>query len=434
MRKLTDRQITGLRPKAVRYEVWDGDGFGVRVTPKGVKSFVLVYHFEGHPRRLTLGRYRSANDVKAGRVADGVTFLTLSQARRAAETARERIVEGFDPGVEKIAHRATERAAETVAELIDDYLRLYANPRKRSAAEDQRQLVKDVLPRWGRRKASSIMRKDVQTLLDAVAARGAPIGANRLLAVVRRMFNFALAREVVLANPCAGIERPAAERRRERMLAMKEISTFWRGLDRSDASLSVRIVLKLLLVTAQRRSEVAGISLEELDEAEGLWIIPGGRTKNDNPHVVPLSSLAKELIQAAKVEAARIYGRPLKRTDYLFPSPRKRDEERLPITPGALTQSMARNAKHIGKRISPHDLRRTAHTHMGGEGVGSSRFVRDRIINHTDRTPGQSYDLHEYLKEKRDALNAWSAVLQGVLPETVTEDGKVVALHGGGDG
>ena len=95
MANLTDRKIAGLRPKASRYEVWDGRGLGVRVTPKGVKSFVWVYHFDGKPRRLTLGRYRSANDVKAGRPADGVTFLTLSQARKVAETARERLAEGF---------------------------------------------------------------------------------------------------------------------------------------------------------------------------------------------------------------------------------------------------------------------------------------------------------------------------------------------------
>lgn len=432
MGKLTDRQITGLRPKAVRYEVWDGDGFGVRVTPKGVKSFVLVYHFEGHPRRLTLGRYRSANDVKAGRPADGVTFLTLSQARRAAETARERIAEGVDPGVEKIAHKAAERAAETIGELIDDYIRLHAVPKKKTAGEDERQLEKDVRPRWGKRKAKSITRKDVQILLDEIAARGAPIGARRMYAVLGRMFSWAVGREIIPFSPCTieSRDRPGLEKVRSRHLTLAEVPKFWRGLDKSNASISLRLALRLLLVTAQRRQEVASICIGELDEVSGNWTQPGEKTKNGRPHVVPLSGLAKDLIHAAKVEAVRIYGRPLKRTDFLFPSPRKR-EERLPITPDALTRTLARNVKHIGKRVSPHDLRRTAHTGMGGEGVGASRFVRDRIINHTDRTPGQSYDLHEYLKEKRDALDAWSAMLQGMLPETATEDSNVVTLHGG---
>lgn len=429
MAGLTDKQVSGWKGKADRYEKWDGRGLGVRVTPRGIKTFVLVYHFEGKPRRLTLGRYKPAGAKKTGK--DGVVFLTLSQARRAAEEAREKISEGIDPGVEKAAQRAAAQAAETIGELIDSYLKTYVRKPKetlRSADEYERMLEKDARPAWGKRKAASITRRDVIALLDDLVERGAPIGANRLLAVLSGMFTFALDREIVSINPCTRVKPPGTEKRRERMLTMLEIPKFWRGLDRADCNEAVCIAARLMLVTIQRRQEVAGIRLEELDERNGIWKIPGERTKNEQPHLVPLSPLAMDLIQAAKTRAAKIYDRPLKKSDFLFPSDRKAKDFRGPITPGAVTQALARNDKKLGKRISPHDLRRTGHSHMGGEKIGTPRFIRDRLLNHTDRTPGAHYDMTDYLPEKRTALDAWATLLQELIPETAT-DKNVVALR-----
>ena len=105
-----------------------------------------------------------------------------------------------------------------------------------------------------------------------------------------------------------------------------------------------------------------------------------------------------------------------------------------PITAEALTQALGRNALPLGKKISPHDLRRTAHTHLGGDGIRATRFVRDRIINHADSSAGKSYDLYEYLAEKRTALEAWGAVLEGLVPEARLKRDNVVTLLGGGNG
>ncbi|MEJ2673526.1 MAG: Arm DNA-binding domain-containing protein, partial [Deltaproteobacteria bacterium] len=136
--KFTDKKIQNLKPKSQRYEEWEGNGFGVRVTPRGIKSFVYLYRFDGKPRRLTLGSYPN---------------MTLADAHKAHAEALKKLEQGIDPGAVMVAKRQEERVAPTVADLADEYLRLWARPRKRSWRVDQRILNKDILPIWGRRKA-----------------------------------------------------------------------------------------------------------------------------------------------------------------------------------------------------------------------------------------------------------------------------------------
>src|SRR5205814_8607424 len=169
MARLTDRSIEALRQKATRYEVWDEarKGFGVRVTPRGVKSFVWVYHFENRPRRLTFGTYPRLSLAGAG--------VKLAEAKNI-------LAKGIDPGSSAVA----ERHAETVEDLVSSYLERYARVRKRSASEDERILRKDALSRWAGRKVKDITRGDIVRLLNEIVDRGAPIPANRTLTVQRR--------------------------------------------------------------------------------------------------------------------------------------------------------------------------------------------------------------------------------------------------------
>ena len=162
--RFTDRSIAALKPKVERYEVWEDGrtGFGVRVSPKGRKSWVYMYRFGGKARRMGLGTYPA---------------IGLASARVKHASAKEKLTKGVDPGALQIERKRAERGAETVADLIDEYLEKWARPRKRSAAEDERMLRKDVLPIWGARKAKEITRRDVITLLDGVVDRGSPIQA-----------------------------------------------------------------------------------------------------------------------------------------------------------------------------------------------------------------------------------------------------------------
>src|SRR5690606_36299991 len=157
------------------------------------KSWIFFYHADGKKRRMTLGKYPA---------------LGLADARQLHRSALATKASGKDPALLQQLERTQARTAQTVAELVTEYYDKWAKPRKRSWAEDERILNKDVLPLWRQRKAKDITRKDVLALLDAIHKRGAPIAANRTLAVVRRMFNFALERDIVENSPCYAIKAP----------------------------------------------------------------------------------------------------------------------------------------------------------------------------------------------------------------------------------
>ena len=386
--RFTDKAIAALKPKADRYERWEGGGFGVRVSPRGVKSWVWVYHYQGQPRRLTLGTYPG---------------LGLAAARIKLAEARKLLSEGHDPAPAQVAQRKAERLAETMEELVEDYLAKWARPRKRSAAEDERILRKDVLPVWHRRKARDITRRDVIALLDGITERGAPIAANRTLAAVRKMFNWALGRDLVASNPCAEVKMPSKEQRRDRILSAKELAALWHGLERAPISDAVRLALRFQLVTAQRKGEVIGAEWSEIDmEGERVWTIPPAKSKNGMAHRVPLSALALRLLKDARIASAN--------SRWLCPSPRG---DR-PVSGQAVDHVMRRNRALLGTDdATPHDLRRTAASHMASMGI--SRLVISKILNHAERGVTAVYDRHSYDGEKRAALEAWAQHLDSIV-------------------
>ena len=254
--KFTDRSINALKPKKQRYEVWEDGrtGFGVRVSPKGTKSWLYMYRFDGRARRMTLGAYPRVG---------------LADANVKAAVAKRKLKEGRDPGFELVQERQTEQQAATVEDLVQEYLKRHAEPNKRSANEDRRCLQKDVLPYWGNRKAKSITRRDVIVLLDRIVDRGSPIMANRTLAVARRMFRFAVDRDVVSHNPFLGIRKPAMETTRDRILTEAEIKKFWYGLDVRRGT-----VRKFLQFKLQRNLFVGNFRFEfHSDFGDGMFLL-----------------------------------------------------------------------------------------------------------------------------------------------------------------
>jgi integrase len=431
--RFTDKNVAALKPRAHRYEVWeDGrSGYGLRVSPAGRKSWVYMYRFGGKARRMTLGNYPAVGLASA--------HVKFAQAKKLLD-------HGEDPGAAAKADKLAERDAPTVRTLIDEYLERSAKA-LRSYREIKRVLELDIAPRWGKRKAKSIKRRDVILLLDEIADRGAPIMANRTLNWVRRMFNFGISREVVDGNPTTGVEAPSKETERERTLTDDEIRALWHGLPKADLTEATRLAIKMLLVTAQRPGEVAGIRTRELgDLKERIWSIPGERTKNERIHLVPLSPQAIDLVEVALKSCAK--------NGLLFPSP----DGESPMTSHALSKAFLRNAEALGipqpapqikerapsdrqakaaaklerKRVSftPHDLRRTAFT--GITELGFTRFIADRVTNHTEAGVGRVYDRYEYLREKRAALEAWAQRLEDLLANKKALAGKVVKLRLGG--
>ena len=242
----TARTISGLRPSATQVDYWDDrlPGFGLRVSPGGRKTWILWYRVRGRGRRLTLGTHLA---------------LSLADARGHAREALREVSLGHDPATDR---RAAPRA-DTVDALAAEYLERHAKPNKRTWKEDDRILRSEVLPRWRHQAVADIRRRDVRELVEAIADRGAPVMANRVLALVRKMFNFAVEREWLEANPAGMVRRPSPERRRDRVLTEQEIRTFWKAVEKEPPT--VAAAFQLRLVTAQRGGEVVNMRWEEVD-------------------------------------------------------------------------------------------------------------------------------------------------------------------------
>ena len=204
--------------------------------------------------------------------------------------------------------KEAESKALTVEKLIDLYIERYAKKKKKSWKEDERVLKKE-LGDWEKMKIADIKRKDIISIVENIVDRGSPVGANRALACFRKMFNFAIERDLLEVNPCIHVKAPSRETQRDRVLTGNEIKLLWEALDNGAVTLFVRITLKLILLTAQRKGEILNAEWDEIDLINKWWVIPASKTKNKMAHRVPLSDGAIELFNQMKAYAGGLtYG------------------------------------------------------------------------------------------------------------------------------
>ena len=388
--RLTDSKVKSLRPKKSRYIAWEdgGTGLGVRVSPANRKSFIFMYRFDGKPRMMTLGPYPK---------------LKLVTARLKVAQAKDRLSKEIDPGQELLETKEAVRGAHSVKALIDEYIEKWAKPRKRSWKEDERILRKDVQPVWGKKKAETIKRRDIVLLLDEIVDRGAPIQANRTLAVIRKMFNFALSRGILELSPCVQIPAPSKENQRDRVLSDEEIRKIWLSLDDAGMIKTIQLALKLQIITGQRKGEIVGAEWNDLDLDKAWWTIPKEKAKNNLPHRVPLSPLALKIIKETKELSID--------SPFLFPSPTK---EKSHITEPAIDRAIRNNKELFDiDHFVPHDLRRTVASQITA--MGFPRLTVSKILNHVESGVTAVYDRHSYDKEKRAALEKWSKRLEKIV-------------------
>jgi integrase len=388
MAKLSARTVETLEPPAKgRKELRDDDvtGLILRITVSGKKTWAVWYRHQGRARRVTLGVYPA---------------LGLSDARKLANVTLREIALGSDPA----ATKREKREAETFRELADEYIERHAKRHKKSWKEDRRALDRDLIPAIGSLKAASIKRRDILKVLEAIQERGAPILANRTLEIVKKLFNWAVEQEILEFSPAAVIRPIAKKHSRERVLTDDEISAVWHALAYEPPK--VRAIFQLLFLTAQRKGEVARMAISQLDLSSKVWTIPAAHSKNGRTHRVPLTNHSLEIIQnhLPKVEG----------DTWLFPAVRSD----APIT--RLEKAMTRIKKRSKVDFCPHDIRRTVASKMTGD-LRVSRFVLERILNHTDNSVTAVYDRHSYDQEKRDALCAWADRLLGTVRKPNTD-------------
>jgi len=278
--KMTAQFVESVKaPERGQVDYWDERtrGLGLRVSQGGKRAWTVFYRIGGRMRRLTLGPYPS---------------LSLADARRLAATSLGEVHHGNDPATAK----REARAAETFGELAALYLERHAKVEKRSWPEDERIIDRELNPAWKHRKATEIKRADAIALLDQIVERDAPVMANRVKALVSKIFNFAIRRGIVEANPAHGVGSPGgAEQQRDRVLSEEEIRKVWKALE--SESPKTRAIFRLALLTAQRRGEITGMRWDELDLDAGWWTLPAERAKNRLTHRVPLAPEATRILR-----------------------------------------------------------------------------------------------------------------------------------------
>ncbi len=383
MRKLTDAFVRTLAaPEAGRIEVRDAEipGFAIRVTEKGAKSWILIYHMLGQKGRLTLGSYPE---------------LSLADARKQARKHRSEIARGEDPAAAKSMARTTLTVGEAVAVYIDRY----AKPNKRTWAGDEWAFGKHVLPFWRDRKVREIGRADVITLLGEVA-KTAPVSANRIRALLSKFFSFLISQALCEANPVRDTVRPTKENPREFSLTPVQIRAVWRGIGELENE-RLRDFYKIAFLTCARRGELLGMTWDELDLDAALWSLAAERTKNGRAWRVPLPPTAVDILRARKERAC---GSAL-----VFV-----DENNRPLKRGTLAWAHETFIKRLGIPFRLHDTRSVVVTHAS-EQQGTPADVLDRMLNHvTGGVTAKHYNRNTREPEHRKALSRWDCWLQGV--------------------
>lgn len=385
-RKLTERGVAALSATGSRIEVWDEllPHFGVRVSERGVKVFVVRYRANGAYRRMNLGRY---------------PVLTLSKARERARKVLADAAAGADPALERLVRRSTDTTFGALATEVLAAKR--RTTRERTAAERERLLRVELMPHWKNRPASSITRREVQLLVEKIAER-APILANRTLEVVNIVYNEGLRRgfPTVEANPAHLIRPPGVENGRRRFLSRDEIRVVWNTVETE--FIVTRGLFRFALLTAQRAGAVLALRWTDIDGAN-VWRTPALVFKGKRDQLVPLSAEALAVLELV---------RPLSGDgDYVFPG---RDGGRRANINNAL-QRVCRNSKLPGWTV--HDFRTTFRTHAvratedGGLVVAPN--VADAVLGHKEASLGFDRYTGEperyLLAEKRDALAKWGA-------------------------
>ena len=363
------------------------------MTSKGIRTWTVFYRDKNaRQKRLTLGRYPA---------------VKLVDARELARDAQRNVAHGGDPVVEKRAAREV----LTFGKLADKYIEDHAKLNKKSWEEDERQLESDLLPKWKSRPAADIRSEDLLGILNAKVRNGSPVAANRLRALVSRIFTFGADQRLVpaTANPVIGVRKPTKETSRDRVLTDDEIRRIWDACDSQNPY--VCAWFRLRLVTAQRGGELLQMRWQDVDRKSHFWSIPAAYVKNAQAHRVYLNELARKVLETVPHDDKSVWVFPKSfMGDYKHVGRRLAQSTRANIVSEKKAEPGARDKADI----RGHDLRRTAASLMASGGV--PRFVISRILNHSEEKDITSvYDRYSYDAEKKTAMEFWNRQLSAIL-------------------
>ncbi|MDV4182950.1 site-specific integrase [Rhizobium brockwellii] len=406
---LTVKSVEAMKPGSSRREIADGGlpGLYLVVQPSGSMSWAIRYRFGGRPRKMTVGNY---------------PLFGLAKAREQAGAALRSVAEGKDPGAMKLSEAAARsNPSNLVVAQLDQFLTKYVKQRNResTARETERFVNLYLRKRWQHKLLADITRREIIDLLDEIA-ESHPISANRVHAILRRFFNWCIERDIIAVSPVANVTAPGEVVSRDRTLSRDEIRLVWLASEKIGWPFGPMV--KLLLLTGQRRDEVASAQRPEFDLGANVpaWTIPKERAKNGKAHVVPLAPAAVEIIESLPPIDGEI-NFVLTTTGKTGISGFSRSKALLDaaMMEIAKEEAEARGEKDFEPQIAPwrlHDLRRTCASGMAE--LGQPVHVVEAVLNHKSgsiKGVAAVYNRYEYAEEKRRALFAWAAHVASLI-------------------
>lgn len=431
---LTDRQLKRLQnnPPTASKRYTDGNrtGFGVQVTPSGTATFYLEYRINNKRKFPKIGKY---------------PFMTLKKARDIAYEWRQLLEQGIDPKEnlirlerEALEREERERARVSVQDSCKSYIQ-YRVVGLRSEKAIVGYFTRDILPYIGEKKVDELTKSDCRNIVQRKAVNY-PSMAKKILGALKQYLAWCESQEIIESNPAESIKpshinvpgKPNALRAypKTRVLSPEEIYCFWNGLDNSNINTTLRLALKMILVTGMRPSEVLGISMSEVNRR--WWIIPAARRgKTDTSHSVYLNALALSLLKSAQDYNTALHSGLVEDPENvkLFGSG---------MAPGithSLGQAVRREFKKANRAASlgeyknksdffvvpasdkakwtPHDLRRTFRT--GLSEIGISDEIAEVVVGHEKRGIIGVYNKNTYKDEKREAMIRWGDYLKKII-------------------
>lgn len=403
-------------------------GLFLIIQPTGRKAWALRYRHKGKPRKLTLGSFLAGTDVKKA----GEELTTI---RRQAGDLLESIRAGADPAAEK---QETRKAAKAEAEdqsllfknVVADFIDKYHRHKKKNRYADwvETLFANHVTPRWGDKHISEITDTDVRKVINKLDAAGKHVMANRVFTALSTFFDWCAKPKngiPVTGSPMEGMEKTYDETPRDRVLTDDEIRWFWQAATKHGQPFGH--MFKVLLLTGQRRTEVAAMTAKEIDGND--WIIPGSRTKNGRDNVVPISAVAQGVLDDVKTIRTKA-GFLFSTTGETYATGWSRATKAIAKSMLEIAQKETGDPEFKIEHWTLHDLRRTCASGMARLRIRP--HVIEAILNHSSgiiRGIAAIYNRYDYHPEKLAALDAWGRYVDELVTGKATADSNVVPLR-----
>ena len=390
---LTDAGVKALKPKEKSYKVTDRDGMYLVVQPSGTIVFRLDYRMNGRRETVTLGRY-------------GAAGISLARAREKLIDAKRAITEGRSPAQEKQREKRRLKEAKSFGEFAE---RWFQEGRMADSTKAMRRAIyeRDLLPKYRNRLLTEITAEDLRALCAAVKERGAPAVAIHVRDIVKQIYGFAILHGEKVHNPAEDVG-PASIAHfvpRDRSLSPSEIRIMLNQLEHVATLPTIRLGMKLFLLTMVRKSELQDATWDEVDFENAVWSIPKERMKRSRPHNVYLSQQALDIMVALKTCAGN--------SRYLLPSRYDVDAPMSRATFNRITTAVVARAKKEGlplESFTVHDLRRTGSTLLNELGFNSD-WIEKCLAHEDGRSSRGVYNKAEYEHQRRHMLQEWANIV-----------------------